>query len=156
MARNDLSFENAEILFRNFRGLENDFNEAGKRNFCVIVPDEIADELNDEGWNIRVLKPRDEGDTPRHYMQVKVSYKNIPPKIWLIRGRHKTLLDEDTIDELDFADIENVDLIIRPYHWNTRSGASGIAGYVDKMYVTIQEDVFANKYDFEEEELPFD
>ena len=96
-------------------------------------------------WNIRQLPPRDEGDTPMYYMQVAVSFDNMPPNIFLITKHNKTRLNSDTIGSLDWAEIENIDLIIRPYNWEV-NGKSGVKAYVKNMYVTIVEDDFADKY----------
>jgi len=104
----NIIIENARIIFRNFRGEESKYNRAGNRNFCVIIEDsEQAEKLSNDGWNVRLLAPRDD------------------------------------------AEIRNVDLTIRPYSWEV-NGKTGIKAYLKTMYVTIEEDEFAEKYAEEE------
>lgn len=141
----NLSIENAHIIFRNFAGKEGKFNPAGRRNFCVLLDDEHAQVLNDQGWNVKMLTPRDPEEEPQPYLQVKVTFDNFPPNIWLVSGGKKTRLDEDTVSILDYAEIENVDLIITPYAWSI-SGRNGVTAYLKTMYVTIVENEFEKKY----------
>ncbi len=149
MVNRKLSVENAKIIFRNFSGKESKFNRAGDRNFSVVFDREQGEELRDEGWNLKILAPRDEYEEASYAMPVKVQFGKFPPKIYLISGRTRQTLNEDTISCLDYAEIENVDIIIRPYNWEV-NGKTGVKAYVHTMYVTIEEDRFASKYDFDD------
>jgi hypothetical protein len=147
--------ENARLIFKNFAGEESKFNRAGNRNFCVILDGDSAEDLRQMGWNVKALRPREDEDEPTYYLQVTVAFGNFPPKVIMISGKTKTVLDEESIDSLDYAEIANVDLIIRPYHWEV-NGKEGIKAYLKTMYVTIEQDVFAGKYDcLDDEDLPF-
>jgi hypothetical protein len=146
MVKDNIIMENARIGFRNFSGAEGKFNPAGRRNFCVFLDDsKLVHNLENDGWNIKYLKPREEEDESQAYLQVSVAYTNIPPKIVLVTSRGKTILDEDTIDMLDWVELKNVDIIINPYNWDV-NGKSGVKAYAKSVYITIMEDVFEQKY----------
>lgn len=154
----NLSVESARIIFRNFAGKEGKFNPAGKRSFCLLLDEETAERLSDQGWNVKTLAPRDPDDDPQPYIQVAVQFGNYPPNIYLISGGKKTKLDEDSVSILDYAEIENVDLIINPSRWEV-SGKSGVKAYLKTLYVTIVENEFEKKYrDMDEDDdgdIPF-
>ena len=145
----DLVISDARLLpgsFRNFSGTESKYNRKGDRNFCVIIddPDKVQ-ELLDDGWNVRCLAPREEGDIPTCYIPVKVSFDNYPPKVYLYTSTKRTELDEESIDTLDYVEIDRVDLTLSPYEWEVQ-GKSGIKAYLKTLHVTIKEDPHAAKY----------
>lgn len=155
----NLEIENARIIFRNFEGKPSQFNAKGDRNFCVIldIDKETADTFKADGWNIKQLRPREEGEEPEFYMQVKVNFNGRPPKVVKIKRGKPIELDEDSVSNLDDADIEHVDLIISPYQWNV-NGKSGIKAYLKTGYFTIAEDRFESKYygaEETDEEVPW-
>lgn len=140
------------IRFRNFAGKAGTYNTEGDRNFCLLLTPEDADEMQHEGYNVRYLSPRDDNDEPQAYIQIKVAYRNRkgestrPPKIVQVTKHGKTELNEDTVQNLDWAEIEKADIAINPYEYNNVSGRSGIKAYLKTMYVTIAEDDFEDRY----------
>ena len=148
MARNEqqIMVENAQLAFRNFEGKEDQYNRAGNRNFAILLPPELADQLRRDGWNVKTLKAREEGDVEQPYIQVNVGYKVAPPTIVMITKKNRTFLTEDEVALLDSADIKTVDLIFTPYNWSMPNGSSGIKAYLKKMFVTIEEDALDLKY----------
>lgn len=146
MIHNNINIENARIMNRNFAGKEiAPYNPAGVRNFCVFIDNELAEKLTDDGWNIKWTKP-DEDNEQQAYLPVTVRFDNIPPKITIITSAGQKLLNEDTVFMLDTADIETIDMIIRPYNWSLPSGMNGVKAYLKSMYVTLAEDEFDKKY----------
>lgn len=146
-----LLMEEASIIFRNFAGKEGMYNAEGDRNFCLLLDDATAQNMANDGWNIKTLRAREEGDPVQPYIQVSLKYrardgrKLQPPTIVLITSKGRTGLNEEECEILDWVDIAKVDLIIRPNPWNV-NGKSGIKAYLKSIYVTIQEDALQLKY----------
>lgn len=154
MAEGTILIENARIIFRNFEGKEGPYNRAGDRNFCVLLDEDLASKLVADGWNIKALRAREEGEPEQPYIQVSVGFKVRPPKMVMIGSisKNRNELDEDSCAVLDWVDIRTVDLIIRPYHWVVRED-SGIKAYLQTIYVTVEEDFLDLKYS-DLEQLP--
>jgi hypothetical protein len=144
---NTVLMEGVQIIFRNFSGKEGQYNREGDRNFAVLLDDTIANAMAEDNWNIKWLKPRteEEGDTPQAYLPISVNFKGRPPRIVLITSRGRTNIDESQVETLDWVDIINVDLIVRPYEWNV-NGKTGVKAYLQSIYVTIEEDPLELKY----------
>lgn len=146
-SRNDgtLIMEDARVVFRNFAGAEGMYNREGDRNFCVLLEDDLAEDMKKDGWNIKRLKPRDDAEFGTAYIQVSVGFKGRPPRMVMITSKGRVDLGEDECILLDWADILTVDLIIRPYHWNV-NGRTGVKAYLKSIFVVINEDYLELKY----------
>jgi hypothetical protein len=144
---NTVLMEGVRIIFRNFSGREGQYNREGDRNFAVLLDDKTANAMAEDRWNIKWLRPRgdEEGETPQAYLPISVNFKGRPPRIVLVTSRGRTHLDEDSVEMLDWVEIINVDLIVRPYEW-TVNQKSGVKAYLQSIYVTIEEDALELKY----------
>lgn len=146
-----LLIENARILFRNFAGAPSMYNAAGDRNFCILINPSDAPSLQQQGWNIKFLKPRDPSEDPQPYMQVNVKYINRegkpvrnPPRLVMVTSRGRTDLPEALAEMLDMVDLRNVDVTLRPYDHQMNGG--GRSAYLKTIVVTIEEDPLELKY----------
>lgn len=159
-----LSLRGASIGYRNFAGIEGQYNKAGDRNFAVFMDIEQAEELAQDGWNIKKLdEAKAELDDPeneypkRPYLPVSVALDGMyPSQIYILRhdpeselaneeGYVATEVTSESADILDSALIKNADVVIRPYNWSV-NGNSGVKAYLRRLYVTLDEDEFASKY----------
>lgn len=144
--RDNATLEDVRILFRNFAGKETKFNTEGNRNFAVILPEAAAEAMKADGWNVKTLEPREEGDAPTHIIRVKLNYRGRPPRVVVVTSKGKTPLDEGLVEILDWADIVKCDVTIRPYNYDV-NGSQGVTAYLQSIYVFIQEDYLDQKYD---------
>lgn len=135
-----VTLKDVRITFRNFSGKESQYNRKGDRNFAVLLDPDTAAFMVSEGWAIKQLPPREEGDLPQDWIKVKVNFDGSRgPQVTVLTSAGRTELDEDTVGSLDLADIERVDLILNPYEWSV-NGNSGVTAYLHKIFVTIRED----------------
>lgn len=146
---NTLTIEDAQILggaFRNFAGKEGKYNREGDRSFHIALDRGLAEQLAKDGWNIKWLEAREDGDEDQAILEVAVNYRSgRPPRIVLVTSRGKNALTEDTVETVDYAVIEKADVIINPYHWNV-NGKTGIKAYAQTLFILIREDELERKY----------
>lgn len=145
--RGILQIDDARLVYRNFSGAGSKFNREGDRNFSVVIEDrELADQLIEEGWNVKIRPPRDEDEQPFMHLPVKIKFNDRGPAVYLITGGRKNELDEESIGCLDDIDILGVDLDIRPYNWEV-NGKTGRTAYLQAIHVTQEVDRFAMRYE---------
>ena len=150
MIKEMLKMDNVRIIYRNFTGEASKYNREGDRNFAVVIEDPvIAQNMADDGWNVKIRAPKEDGDDPFYYLVVKVKFNRETPRlnpiIYLRSGNNMRRLDEETIHLLDEVDIVNVDLDIRPYNYEI-NGKTGVTAYLDSICVTQKVDRFIERY----------
>lgn len=144
--KKQFTLENAHLFWLNFSGREDQYNEAGKKTFCVHLTDEMADKLVEDGWNVKYTSAKDEGDPDEPFISVHARYDKYPPKIVLITDDGKrTMLDEKTVEILDWANIKQADLMVNGRDWFV-NGKGGVKAYLRSLFVTIEEDFLEKKY----------
>lgn len=140
--------EGAKLLFRNFAGLAREFNSEGDRNFSVLLEPKLAEQLKAQGWRVKQLKPREDGEVGDYHLKVKVNYRTgRPPRCVLIGSSSgkRTELGQDEVPLFDVADIKTADLIVNGW-WSDMAGG-GYSGFLKTLFVTINEDDLEVKYD---------
>lgn len=165
MRTNLVIVENGKFIFdTNFAGdPKKDRFGSDERKANLVIPDiDLARELIDDGFNIRLTKPRvgeEEGFVPRYFVKVKLNYKSTwPPKVYLVTDEDKSvLLDEESVACLDDIWVDRVNAVFNRYE-----GPNGKSLYVKSMevYQKVDDDPISAKYRRrnrdEEEEIPFE
>lgn len=157
----EIQLEDVQIRWRNFEGREENYNAPGQRNFHVVLPADVAEDMIKQGWNVKKKEPREVGDEPFYHMKVKVSFKFKAPRLTTVskkwdpnKGQQKlvrNLLPEDLVLALDMFEFDKVDLILSPSRWNVR-GESGVTAYVKTGFFFIHQDALEAKY----AEIPYE
>lgn len=148
----DVEIEDAKIkwAFSHFDGREDTFNQQGDYNFMIILPEDVAEKMAADGWNIKVMDGYEEGDPPEHLLKVKISYKYEPPKIYLIKGERKLRADESDLADIRRDTCEQIDVIVTPSRW-VHGKNTGISAYTKELYAKVKESRFSANYaDYEE------
>lgn len=142
----NLTIENGRLVFKNFSGRAGKYNAEGVRSFSVVIEDlEFAHKLEEEGWNIKWPKPREDGEELAPTLPVAVSFDPYPPRIKQVQdGGGEVWLDATNVFTLDDAEIVSASMVIRPYCWEQPDGSHGVKAYLKDMKVEIARDIFCD------------
>lgn len=143
-AKGSFSVDDAKIMWKNFAGAPDDFNDlGGKRSFTLVLEEkdgpedvEAAMALKDFGYNIKERASEDENGTIdpatgevklwRYWtLNVGVGYNaqtGNGPDVFLVEGGKYTKLSENTIGLLDKIKTFNNSIDVYPYFWTRNAG----------------------------------
>lgn len=146
----EIMLEDVRMIWRNFAGEEKQYNAKGKRNFAIPLEDELAHQLLELGWNVKSkTRVNDEGaEETLHHLPVTVKMDGrVPPRLFMVtKSRNsRVLLDEETVQLLDYAEFDKVDVKLRPFNWDVQ-GKQGVSAYIKNGFFTLREDELELKY----------
>ena len=134
--------------YKNFSGAASQKSPEGKRTICVVLDEETAAALLEEGWNVKTTNAK-EGYEPTTYLKVNVSYAFGEPNIEVFDNEdyeNGVFFNERMVGKLDRARIKYVDLNISPsskkYEHPDGSPAT-YAAYLESMNVVTECDPIA-------------
>ena len=166
-----VDYEGATIMFKNFSGIGSKYNKEGDRNFTWVIDNaEMAKEMYDDGWNIKVVvndnslvqdlidagwdsvKVKPNINHPIEYrLLVSVNFNtppNIPPvEIYTYTNGVESRIYEDTVSELDGQFFQNADITVRPRRWqDDKNSEWKIKAYLKEARITLEASRWADKY----------
>lgn len=124
----NLILEDAKFFGRpNFAGAEDRFKDT-RRKFTVLIPNEIADQLREAGWNVKTNIPTEEElrefpeREPISHLKVMVDNIDIEegkgPEVFVKMGETTEQLTNRTLASLDRSRFEEMDLEIRAWEYD--------------------------------------
>ena len=142
-----------QLIFRNFEGVANRYNNPGDRNFCLIIDEELASELEAKGFTIKRTKGDGDYD-PVPYIKIKIGYTRkdgsdnpYPPKIFKIDSTGMKMLDKNNVKLLDGSRLNNVDLEFSASPYEDReTGTIKYSAYLKSLYAEIEESALEREY----------
>ena len=165
------NLSNRDIIFKNFRGEARQYNEAGRRNFCLCLDDpkaiykygvperedvfnvgdpaqlaEFIGILQADGFNLKSTPERD-GYPSRPYMKVNLAFdKGTPPAIYMLNSLNRPIpVGVEFMEKLDGNLIEKADIHFTPYNYDENGNAQ--SAWLRTMYFQLANtDPFANLY----------
>ena len=150
--QSSITIEGTRFLWPNFSGNPDKFNQTPKPNASIEIDPQFVPKLEEMGFRIRHLPPKDEFEDDRglYILGVKASYGGFadPKVILLIADPEKPPtewarreLKAGDIGELDRLTVAYVDVKFRPYRYRTF-----VTAYIDTMCVVVNPDRLMSKY----------
>lgn len=156
-----IAIDNTRFIFdTNFSGDPQKDRKYGStlRKANIVVPEELAMKLMDDGFAVRQtnMRPDDDPETfhPEYFVTVQLKYRTKTgqlvkylPKVYLVNDEYEPrLLDENTVCELDNIRVKNVNVVLNPHIYNVETGEKNL--YIRTMYVEqrTEDDPYAAHY----------
>lgn len=143
----NLTLEDAKFFGRpNFSGEPDAFKDE-RRKFTVLIPNDVADQLRDFGWNVKTNIPTQEemaeGREMLSHMKVMVDRTS---DIWVLMGEDREKLDERTMGILDKSRVERLDMEIRAWEYDPEEKPGEFSARLVTLIAVIRPNILSQKY----------
>lgn len=132
-----------DMMWPNFEGRQTKFTN-GKRFFTIRLPEEVAKDLEDDGWKIKWKPIEKDSEELEPRLQINVNFNYKPLQIFMLANNTKTKLDEESVREIDYAEIIEFEGIVKAFR--KPDLFDGVSASLDTLWVTIRQSDLYEKY----------
>ena len=155
--RNTIIIEDVNIWagpWRNFSGEAGTYNAEGARNFWIEVPEDLAEEMEKDHWNVKHRPDKQDPDIMHHIIKINVNYRSDnPPEIYILnkKRKRKTLMPESLVHKIDKYYILYADISFNSYRREWGDGRITTTGWLQELTIEVEENYLQEKYaDYDE------
>lgn len=145
----NLTLEDAKFFGRpNFSGVEDRFKDS-RRKFTVLIPNDLADQLREMGWNVKTNIPTPEelqefpDRQPLSHLKVMVDDNAI---VQVRMGEDVETLAPATFGVIDRSRIESMDMEIRAWEYDPEERPGNYSARLVALVANIRPNILEQKY----------
>lgn len=159
----NITLEDAKFWGRpNFSGELDRFNNTD-RQFTILIPNELADQLRSLGWNVKTKIPtqeelkNDPETGPISSLKVKLNFKfsdthpgdveyEKGPDVFIKQGDQIEKLTSKTVGILDRARVENIDMELRAWEYDPEEAPGQHSARLVQLVAVLRPNILEEKY----------
>lgn len=145
----NITLEDAKFFGRpNFSGVEDRFKDA-RRKFTVLIPNEVADQLREMGWNVKTNIPTPEelaefpDRAPLSHLKVMV---DDGATVQIRMGEDVETLNPPKFGVIDRSRIESMDMEIRAWEYDPEERPGQYSARLVALVANIRPNILEQKY----------
>lgn len=145
----NITLEDAKFFGRpNFSGVEDRFKDS-RRKFTVLIPNDVADQLREMGWNVKTNIPTQEelrefpDREPLSHLKVMVDDGSI---VQVRMGEDVETLTVGNFSVIDRSRIETMDMEIRAWEYDPEERPGNYSARLVALVANIRPNILEQKY----------
>ena len=131
----------------NFRGEEDRFKDS-RRKFTVLIPNDVADQLREIGWNVKTTIPdaeqKAQGMEPVSHLKVFVDENKAD--VWIRFNDANEKLTPENLGVIDRSRIQEMDMEIRAWEYDPEDQPGEYSARLVTLVANLQPSIIEQKY----------